>query len=113
MNVRQYIGIGLAAAWLLLGFTSGNTPWLSHDAWLVLCALAGGSAVAAVQWRTVHALRIHTTIVITIGTLRSLAYLDAGAYNPLAVWLIVTGLTFMVYHLFRELTHETRQRYKR
>ena len=83
----------LAFSWLMLGLNSDRTPWLSDTVWIIACTIVAGTALALARWQTRYALIRYTIAAVTVGILRSIAYLTTNAAGPAFVWLIVTVTT--------------------
>jgi hypothetical protein len=85
--------VALAAAWMALGFNSGNVPWGSHTFWVIACGTAAGSALALAHYTTMYALRRYVVVTAAVGIIRSSAYASIDAYGPMFVWIILTLTT--------------------
>lgn len=80
----------IALAWLILGANSDGVPWFAEDTWLLIDAIVAGTALGVAYRGTSRSMSIYLVTAMTVSTVRSAAYIDAGYGGPAWVWGIVS-----------------------
>ena len=83
------IWAAIAVSWLILGSQSSRVPWGNDMTWLLANAVVSGAALGVAYRRTHESMWIYLICALTVGSLRSAAYLANGSAGPGWVWAIL------------------------